>query len=172
MRILTLACLLVLLSTSAPLAGSERPETPPAQTAVGQMAPDFTLPNTQGQSVRLADLQGKVVFLNFWATWCPPCRAEMPAMERLHEAFGGKNLAVVAVNVEDLSAVTSYLEKNRHAFTVLLDPEGEVQNLYGVFRLPETFLIDKQGRIVQHYLGARDWSSVEFLRYVSSLINE
>jgi peroxiredoxin len=139
----------------------------------GELAPDFTLKNLQGETVRLADFRGKVVFLNFWATWCPPCRAEMPSMERLHEAMAKRNFVILAVNIEnDLNPVKEFLIQNPHSFPILSDAEAKVQNLYKVFRFPETFLIDKEGRILEHYIGARNWSSVEFLKYVNSLTSE
>ncbi len=146
--------------------------SPEVGTEVGQLAPDFTLKDVQGKTVKLADLRGKVVFLNFWATWCPPCRAELPAMERLEEVMGSKNFAMLAVNGEELEMLKEFLAQKPHSFTVLHDNDGDVQNEYGVFRLPETFLIDKQGKILQRYLGARDWSSVEFLKYIATLIGE
>ncbi|MBE0596984.1 MAG: redoxin domain-containing protein [Desulfuromonadales bacterium] len=172
-RILGLLCAVALLWSSAAVAAGGRPQGAPSTVKVGQSAPDFTLKDLQGNQVSLSSLRGKVVFLNFWATWCPPCREEMPAMERLHAAMGGKDFMVVAVNVEDnLSVVRNYLEKNPHAFTILLDPQAQAQQLFNVYRFPETYLIDKQGKIVEHYIGARDWSSVQFLKYVSSLVNE
>lgn len=169
-RTALLTLTLLLLSVSTAPAGSSRPKVQPQGVTVGSQAPNFTLKDLQGKSLSLSDLRGKVVFLNFWASWCPPCRAEMPSMERLHEVMGGKGLAIVAINVEnDPKAVRDFLQKNRHSFTVLLDGEAKAQNLYGVYRFPETFLIGKDGKVVQHYIGARDWSSVEFLKYVSSL---
>ncbi len=169
-RILLLAILFVAIAAGPALAGSGRPESPSPVAEVGKPAPDFALKDLQGNTVRLSDLRGKVVFLNFWASWCPPCRAEMPAMERLYEAMGGKDFAMLAVNVEDdLKAVKNFVADHSHAFPVLLDPKAEVQDLYRVYRFPETFLIDKQGTIIQHYVGARDWSNVDFLQYALSL---
>ncbi len=141
--------------------------------SVGTPAPDFTLTDMQGQPVSLSQFHGKIVFLNFWASWCPPCREEMPAMERLNQVFADRDFVMLAVNTEqDIQAVRTFLERNPHSFPVLLDPQAQAQQLYRVFRFPETFLIDKDGRILEHYLGARDWSSVQFLRYIDSLIKE
>jgi len=139
---------------------------------VGSTAPDFTLQDLQGKAMRLADFQGKVVFLNFWATWCPPCRTEMPSMDMLNEVFKTTDFVMLAVNVEQegRDTVPSFLERSPHSFTVLLDLEAKVQNAYGVYRFPETFLIDKQGRIARHYIGAYDWSSVEILKQIKELI--
>ena len=143
------------------------------QVKVGDPAPDFTLKDLDGNPVTLSQYRGKAVFLNFWASWCPPCREEMPAMERLNQALAGKDFVMLAVNVEqDLGTVRAFLQGTPHSFAVPLDPEGKVQRLYDVYRFPETYLIDRQGRIVRHYLGARDWSSVEFIEYLSVLSRE
>lgn len=152
----------------------ERPqESPVAPAKVGMEAPDFTLKDLQGNAVTLSQYRGKVVFLNFWASWCPPCREEMPSMERLHEVYAGRDFVMLAVNVEqDVKDVRAFLEKHPHKFPILLDAAGLAQGLYGVYRFPETFLIDKNGRIVEHYLGARDWSSVEFLGKINAMLKE
>jgi peroxiredoxin len=157
--------LLTILST-----GCDRPGGG-ADIAVGQVVPDFTLKDMEGRSVTLSDYRGKVVFLNFWATWCPPCREEMPAMERLNAVFEGKDFVMLAVNTEkDIETVRAFLKQSPHSFTVLLDQQATVQNLYGVFRFPETFLLDKEGRLVERFLGARDWSSVEFMKRISTMV--
>lgn len=173
MRILRLTPLFllvfILLSTQGALAfgggGAVR---------VGNMAPDFTLKDLDGNSVTLSDLKGKVVFLNFWATWCPPCRTEMPSMEMLNEVFSTSDFVMLAINVEKEGekVVPAFLERNPHSFTILLDLEEEVQRSYGVFRFPESFLVDKTGRISKHYIGAYDWSSVQVLKQVKDLLDQ
>jgi peroxiredoxin len=152
----------------------ERPQEPPVAPAkIGMEAPDFTLKDLQGNTVTLSEYRGKVVFLNFWASWCPPCREEMPSMERLHEVYAGRDFVMLAVNVEqDVHDVRAFLEKHPHKFQIPLDAAGRAQGLYGVYRFPETFLIDKNGRIAEHYLGARDWSSVEFLSKINTMLKE
>jgi peroxiredoxin len=155
------------------LVACQRSDTDTVDVRVGTNAPDFTLSDMNGDPVTLSSLRGKVVLVNFWATWCPPCRAEKPTMERLHHAFSGQDFVILAVNTEnDVAAVRDYLSKNPLSFPVLLDNEARVQSLYGVFRFPETFLIGKDGTVLERYIGARDWSSVEFLRYVSTLLKE
>ncbi|MFO7982245.1 MAG: TlpA disulfide reductase family protein [Desulfuromonadales bacterium] len=142
-----------------------------AGAEVGSMAPDFTLTDMHGENVSLSDYRGKVVFLNFWATWCPPCREEMPSMERLHESMGGKDFVILAVNVEkDKKAVENFLRGTPYSFKILLDPEGQAQSAYRVYRYPESYLIDKDGRIIEHYLGARDWSSVDFMNRIKDMV--
>lgn len=152
----------------------ERPQgLPAAGVKIGMEAPDFTLKDLHGNRVALSQYRGKVVFLNFWASWCPPCREEMPSMERLHEVYTGRDFVMLAVNVEqEVKDVRAFLEKHPHNFQVLLDADAKAQNLYGVNRFPETFLIDKSGKIVEHYLGARDWSGVDFLKKINSMMKE
>ncbi len=165
---LILAFLLV-----AALMGCKRDDAPTADVRIGTAAPDFTLNDIDGEPVSLSSLRGKVVLVNFWATWCPPCRAEKPTMERLQQAFAGQDFVILAVNTEnDPPAVRDYLSKNPLSFPVLLDNDARVQHLYGVFRFPETFLVDKDGTVRERYIGARDWSSTEFMRYVSALLKE
>jgi peroxiredoxin len=173
MRPVTLVLVLAILVLGTLLAGCERPTGGGADIAVGQVAPDFTLKDLDGRSVSLSDYRGKVVFLNFWATWCPPCREEMPAMERLNAVFEGKDFVMLAVNVEkDLEPVRAFLAQHPHSFAVLLDQQSAVQNLYGVFRFPETFLLDQEGRLVERFLGARDWSSVDFMKRISTMVGQ
>ncbi len=163
--------LIVSLVLAVLLSGCKREDVHTADVRIGTAAPDFTLRDMNGDPVTLSSLRGKVVLVNFWATWCPPCRAEKPTMERLHHVFEGQDFVILAVNTEnDPMAVREYLGRNPLSFPVLLDNEGRVQNLYGVFRFPESFLIGKDGMILERYIGARDWSSTEFLRYVSSLL--
>jgi thiol-disulfide isomerase/thioredoxin len=172
MRLPVLAVLLLLTATPV-LAKSERPQSLPQGIVAGAQAPNFTLKDLQGNPVTLSKLRGKVVFLNFWATWCPPCRAELPSMERLNEVYGSRDFVMLAVNVEeDAGPVREFLAKNRHSFRVLLDPGADAQADYGVYRFPETFLIDKKGKVVERYVGARDWSAVDFLKKVDALTKE
>lgn len=135
------------------------------------LAADFTLRDLDGKLHKLSDYRGKVVFLNFWATWCPPCRAEMPAMERLNEVMGSKDFVMLAVNAdEDVKDLEAFARETPHKFTVLSDADGKIQQLYQVFKFPETFVIDRQGRIVEHIVGARDWSSTEALKFFNKQI--
>lgn len=156
------------------LTGCKKTETSDGDVGLGAKAPDFTLKDSAGQTVTLSQFRGKVVFLNFWATWCPPCRSEMPSMERLNEVFASKDFVMLTVNIEEdgMAVVGPFLQQFPHRFSVLLDTEAEVQSLYGVNRFPETFVIDKQGKIVDRIIGARDWSSLEMLNYFSRLIDQ
>jgi len=142
-------------------------------TAKGQTAPDFTLTDMQGKHVSLSDLKGKVVILNFWATWCPPCKEEMPSMERLYRQFKDQGLVIVAVNVEKdgRGAVQSFLQRSPYTFPILLDSDAEVQNLYKVFRFPETFILDRNGMVVEKVVGAIDWTSSQAVQLINFLLN-
>jgi len=121
---------------------------------------EIKLKDVLGNTVSLSDFRGKIVFLNFWATWCPPCIIEMPSMEKLHRRFKDKNFVMVAVNSQETDAqVKSFFEKNKLSFTALLDSSGEVGSWFGVNALPTTFVLDKQGRIIGSALGPRDWNS-------------
>ncbi|MBI4489803.1 MAG: TlpA family protein disulfide reductase, partial [Deltaproteobacteria bacterium] len=123
-------------------------------------APDFTLKDLQGNRISLRDLRGKVIFLNFWATWCPPCRLEMPTMEELHKEFGSQGLVILAVNHrEDAEDIKPFYKQHQLTFTTLLDEEGKVFDLYSAWSLPTTYLIDKKGKMVGKVVGYRDWHS-------------
>lgn len=129
--------------------------------AAGDMAADFNLEDLTGRHVRLKSLRGKVIFLNVWATWCGPCREEMPSMETLYEDFkNNRDFVMLAVSQDrkGRQAVVPYVEKNGYHFRVLLDPDNQVSDAYNVSGVPETFIIDRTGRIVAHHMGAFDWS--------------
>jgi len=140
---------------------------------VGRVAPDFTLTDMAGQQVTLSQFRGKVVILNFWATWCPPCREEMPSMERLYRDFESQGLVMLAVNIDEngRDAVAKFLKKTPHSFPVLLDSENVAQNTYGVFRFPESFIIDRNGVVVDKIIGGRDWMAGTIFKKIKFLLN-
>ena len=131
-----------------------------SRTPINQPAPDFLLPDLNGQVVRLSQLKGKVVILNIWTTWCPPCRQEMPTMERLYQRLKSSEVFMLAVSqdVDGRNTVVPYLQEGGFTFPVLLDVHGEVGKKYGVTGYPETFIIDRQGKVVYHHIGYNDWS--------------
>lgn len=136
------------------------------------MAPDFTLAAMSGQDVTLSDYRDQVVVVNFWATWCPPCLAEMPSMETLYQTLKDEGLVLLAVNVEPNGrrTVPGFLNRNPHSFPVLFDEDGVVQQRYGVFRFPESFVIRKDGTVDDRIIGAIDWAHPEVLTYFRSLL--
>lgn len=131
-----------------------------APSSVQKAAPDFVLPDLTGQVVRLSQLKGKVVVLNIWATWCPPCRKEMPTMELLYQKMKGADFVMLAASqdVDGRNTVLPYLRESGLTFPVLLDVQGEIGKKYGVTGYPETFIIDRQGMIVHRHIGYNDWS--------------
>ena len=138
----------------------------------GVPAPDFTLPGLDGQMVRLADFRGKVVLLNIWATWCPPCVEEMPSMEALYQKLKAEGFEILAVSVDvsGAQAVRPFMEKHRLNFPALTDTDGTVKSLYQTTGVPESFIIDKDGTIVEKIIGPRDWTSPGAIRFFRNLI--
>jgi len=131
------------------------------EVTAGSRAADFKLEALDGTTVSLESLRGKVVFLNVWATWCGPCREEMPSMQTLYDDFkANKDLVMLAASQDTSgrSAVASYVKKNGYHFTILLDPENKISETYDVSGVPETFIIDRKGQIVAHHMGGFDWS--------------
>ena len=150
--------------------GKAAPEVRPE---VGYMAPDFALPSLDGNTVRLSDFRGKkAIFLNFWATWCPPCRLEMPTMEKAYQEYKSQGLEILAVSVDagQKSVVKNFLQEFKLTFPALLDPDMEVLRLYRMFSLPATFLIDKQGIIRHRELGYSDWTTPDSRRKLEDIL--
>jgi peroxiredoxin len=144
---------------------------PVTHVSGGVQAPDFALATADGKKVALAGLKGKVVLLNFWATWCPPCREEMPSMERLHQEFREQGLAVLAVNIQESpKQVARFMRDFRLTFPAVLDGDATVSGLYGVRGLPSTYLVDRTGRVVGQAVGARDWAGAPAKALVRSLL--
>ena len=131
----------------------------------------FTLPNLQGQAHGLPE--GKVVILNFWATWCPPCRKEVPSMVELYNKLKDKGLDIVAVSVDrNPEDLMQFVAEQRMNFTILHDIDSVVAHKYSVFRYPESFIIDRNGVIRQHLQGAVEWMDPEFAGYIEKLLQE
>jgi peroxiredoxin len=137
----------------------------------GAAAPNFTLPDLNGNMVNLTDYRGKVVLLNIWATWCPPCVEEMPSMERLYQTMKGEDFVLLAVSIDNLGAeaVIPFMKKYNLNFTVLTDPKGTIKYRYQTTGVPESYIIDKNGMIADKVLGAKDWSAPEAVRFLRGL---
>ena len=142
------------------------------KSEVGFKAPSFTARNLKGHRVQLADHKGKVVVLNLWATWCGPCRVEMPGMENLYRRYRSQGLEILAVSLDKGSSdkVKTFTDEYRLSFPVLLDPDGQVENLYPTLTIPTTFVIDKHGMIVARVDGAKHWESEETFEAVEYLL--
>jgi peroxiredoxin len=167
--VIALVCASVYLVSSS----SSRPPSEAVKSVVaGDLAPDFQLEDTKGNKVTLSDLRGKVVLVNFWATWCPPCIEEMPSMERLNEVLAGDEFVMLAVNTESngRSVVPAFLEKTPYTFPILYDDKGDVQKRYGVFKFPESFIVNKDGTVAEKIIGPLDWSSLKTITYFKDLI--
>ncbi len=124
------------------------------------LAPDFTLKDLAGKTINLRDLRGKVVFLNFWATWCPSCNLEMAEMNELNHEFRDQGLVILAIDFQEGPAeVRKFFNEHTLTFTPLLDQRSEVFALYQAWSLPTSYLIDKRGEIVGKAIGYRDWRS-------------
>jgi len=138
-------------------------------------APDFTLEDMDAKKYSLKDYRGKVILLNFWATWCPPCRREMPSMERLNKKFKGKDFAVLAVNqmegVDPVFAFTGGLEVDP-TFPIVFDKDSSVSRAYGVMGLPTTYLIDKKGNVRFRAIGGREFDHPEVEKQILQLMQE
>ena len=128
-------------------------------------APNFTLDKLDGGNLKLSDLRGKAVLLNFWATWCPPCREEMPTLETLFQTFKDRSdFVLLAVDSEEhKETVSEFLKNNPYRFPVLLDTTGEADLQYSIEAIPTTYLIDAQGEVVAGTKGAFDWTKKEFI---------
>jgi peroxiredoxin/outer membrane lipoprotein-sorting protein len=129
------------------MGGASRPDL------TGTEAPDFRLSDLKGKPHRLANYRGKVVLLDFWASWCEPCRKELPTIEKLHREYGGKGLVVLAVTYQDEKVARSFMKKYGYTFTVLTDVEGSAFDQYAVSSIPVTVVIDREGRIAAHIIG-------------------
>jgi peroxiredoxin len=146
-----------------------------APIAAGEMAKPFTLTNLQGKTVSMAGLRGKVVFLNVWATWCGPCREEMPSMEKLYERMRdqpGFVMLAVSQDTGGRKLVANYVKKHGYHFEVLLDPTNKVADAYDITGVPETFIIGRDGRIVAHHAGAFDWAKPDVRTALDELLAE
>jgi len=136
-------------------------------------APSWELPDPRGATHTSADLAGRPVLLNFWASWCPPCLDEMPSLQRLVAAMKGTDLVVVAVTLdEDWDAAALAMERTGFGddVLVLLDPDRKVAHSFGTFKVPETYLVDRQGRIAHRFVGPKDWNDPQLIADVKAFV--
>ncbi len=140
----------------------------------GDAAPPFTLQTTKQTSLALSDYRGKVVLVHFWATWCPPCVEELPQLEKLYRTLRGKDFEVLAVNVDDDAerSVTPFLAKNTVSFPVLFDPGGALARKYGTIKFPETYVLDRGGKVRYKVIGPLEWTSPETSTAIQRMILE
>ncbi len=148
------------------LTGCYRGSRPPR---IGTAAPDFTVQDDD-RKVTLSELRGKVVVLNFWATWCAPCVEEMPSLVQLQQRFKDKSLTVVGVSIDvDGDAYHKFLKDYKIDFLTVRDPDQKTSNLYGSFKWPETYIIDRNGTVRRKFIGPVEWSQPEIVDFLSKL---
>ena len=138
--------------------------------ASGEPAPDFVLPGLDGQPWQLSQAQGQVLLINFWATWCAPCRREMPALARLHEAMAGENFQVIGIHVGPSAKIEHFLKETPVGFPILVDAELALED-WKIPVLPATFLIDAEGYARYWAVGEREWDSPEALEFFSAALD-
>jgi peroxiredoxin len=167
---LMITALLVLLLLNRNRSNYKSVEQVPIE--VGLPAPDFTFPTINGTMVSLSDYRGKIVLVNIWATWCPPCVDEMPSMEKLYQKLKGENFEILAVSIDSLGlkAVVPFMKKHKLTFPALIDSTGTIRIAYGNTGIPESFIIDEDGILVQKITGPMDWAHPDILRFFYDLI--
>jgi peroxiredoxin len=157
------------------LGESDKPREKQPRPNIGERARDFTYPDLTGQNITLSDFFGKkVVLVNIWATWCTECKRELPTVQSLYEKFGGENFEVLAVSIDaaGAKAIKPFMKQLGLKFPALQDTTGSIQLLYGTTGVPETFIIDKQGKVAFVEIGAGDWRESDKQALIQGLIEE
>ncbi len=140
---------------------------------VGKVAPNFSLPDLADKPVQLTDYRGKVVFLNFWATWCKPCQEEMPSMEQLFRTYEKDGLVILAVSIDRVTTkkdIPPFVKSMNLTFPVLVDSWGQTDKRYKLMGVPETYIIDQEGILREKVIGPRDWTRSENLQVLGQLL--
>lgn len=160
---IAMLCLTILLAGCGP---------GPQVAQIGSPAPDFTVVDLKGNEWNLADLQGKVVFLHFWATWCPSCRDELPSIQRLYSELPEEQFTTLTVLYKDDPGLAKSMVKQIGAtFPVTVDPNGKAAQTYGLTGVPETYIIDKQGVLREKFVGAVHWDSPQSRQVLSQYLS-
>jgi len=137
----------------------------------GDKAPDFSITADNGQTISARNFSGKLLLLNFWATWCAPCVEEVPSLNQLSRQLGPQGLVVLAVSVDkDSSAYKNFLTRFPVSFMTARDPDEEINHRYGTVQFPESYLIDRNGKVIEKYVNAQNWTSPEMIQHVQSLL--
>lgn len=138
---------------------------------VGDTAPEFTITTDKGRTVSTSDFGGKLLVLNFWATWCPPCVQEMPTLDQFQKSLAAKGVVVVGISVDkDEKVYKAFLNKANVSFHTARDPEAKINAEYGTFKYPETYVIDRRGKVLRKFIGPENWTDENMLRDVASLL--
>lgn len=166
-RFLLLLTALTILLASVPAISADAPLSPMRKTPD---APAIGLEDLDGKIHTLEEYRGKVLIVNFWATWCPPCREEMPSMERAWNKVKDKNVVMLAIDVgEDIDTVDSFINDYPVTFPILLDTDSKVARKWPVIGLPSTFIVDTEGRMVYRAIGGREWDEDEIIAPILEL---
>jgi thiol-disulfide isomerase/thioredoxin len=147
---------------------------PQTKTKIGFPIPDIELTDFQNNKLNLSDLRGSVIFVNFWATWCPPCIDELPSIERLSRNLAGNSefkMVTILYN-DDINRVKSYMKDMNYTFPVYIDYDGYAAEKFGITGVPETFIIDKRGILRNKVIGPSEWDSPYVIEILTKLINE
>jgi len=140
---------------------------------IGRTTPDFQLMDLEGRRIQLSAYRGKIVVLNFWATWCAPCVEEMPSLNRFQETFAPQGVVVLAVSVdEDEQALKKFAADYQLKMIIARDPDRRVSAGYQTFKYPETFVLDRQGRLVRKLIGAADWANPRITSFFQPLVSQ
>jgi peroxiredoxin len=138
---------------------------------VGDKAPEFSITTDNGRTVTRSSFGGKLLVLNFWATWCPPCVEEMPSLDQFQKTFAGSGVVVLGVSVDqNHAAYQQFLSRVKVAFMTARDPKGDIPAEYGTFKYPETYIIDSSGRVVEKIVGPTNWTDPQMMSRVKSLL--
>ncbi len=172
--LIIVALTLLILRVQSPGPKNPQPEANQLKPQEGYLAPRFSLRNLKGNLEGLDDHSGKVIVVNFWATWCVPCVKEMPSFENLYRRYRSQGLTLLAVSLDkgDSTKVQEFADKYKLSFPILLDTEGVAEKLYPSFSIPFTYVIDKQGRVVARVDGAKNWESSETFEAVEHLLKQ
>jgi peroxiredoxin len=172
--LIIVALTLLILRVQRPSPENPQPKANQFKSQEGYMAPRFSLRNLKGNMEGLDDHLGKVIVVNFWATWCVPCVKEMPSFENLYRRYRSQGLTLLAVSLDkgDSTKVQEFADKHKLSFPILLDTKGVAEKLYPSFSIPFTYVIDKQGRVVARVDGAKNWESSETFEAVEHLLKQ
>jgi cytochrome c biogenesis protein CcmG/thiol:disulfide interchange protein DsbE len=138
---------------------------------VGDSAPDFSITADNGRTITPSNFGGKLLVLNFWATWCPPCIEELPSLNAFQQQFAGRGVVVLGISVDkDEKAYRDFLTRARVSFTTARDPDAKINSEYGTFKFPETYIIDTKGKVVRKIISNTDWMSERMIQDIETLL--